>query len=172
MDESVELIELDDYDPDLKAQILDGERDASGVDHLGVVWRDKVGHVVLRRGGLPVAQAGWLPIRLTVGDEPMDGVGLGGVLVHRSVRSHGFGAKVVRAAMERMRQQGEPLGLLFCRPELVEFYGRLGWREVPSEVTAEQPHGTIVMPVRTCWTPMSDMAELPPGPIAVQGLPF
>ena len=155
-----------------RAEILDGEQDAAGVDGLGLVWRDKIGHVVLRRDGRLVAHAGWLPIELSVGGRTAAAVGLGGVLIHRSFRGQGLGATVVEAAMDRMRQLGRPIGLLFCTDARVRFYERLGWRALRSEVTVDQPEGPVTMPMRTCWIPLS--AEAPPfsGPLALAGLPF
>jgi hypothetical protein len=75
-----------------RAEILDGEQDAAGVDGLGLVWRDKIGHVVLRRDGRLIAPAGWLPIALSVGGRTVAAVGLGGVLSHGSFRGQGLGA--------------------------------------------------------------------------------
>jgi len=94
---------------------------------------DKIGHVVLRDGGSLVAHAGWLPIEITIDARPVLAVGLGGVLVHRSCRGRGLGAVIVTAAMERMRELGRPMGLLFCHQDRVAFYERLGWRAVCHE---------------------------------------
>lgn len=91
-----------------RAEIIDGGPEPSGIGELDLVWRDKVGHVGLRDRGRLVAHAGGLPSQLRVRDQRVLAVGLGGVLVHRSLRGRGVGARVVRGAIYRMRQPKRP----------------------------------------------------------------
>lgn len=168
----VELTELPAYGESERAEILDGDVDPAGVADLGLVWQDKIGHVVLRDHGRVVAHAGWLPIQLQIDGQPLSGVGLGGVLVHRSLRGGGLGATVVRAAMDRMRQFGRPIGLLFCHRHLVSYYGRLGWQELSDPVTVQQPAGPVAMPLATCWTPLAAKALRIDGPVTLTEPPF
>lgn len=169
---AVDVVELPNYGLAEREQILDGERDASGVESLGLVWRDKTGHVGVIAEGRLIAHAGWLPVELWVDERPLQAVGLGAVLVNRTWRGRSVGVAVVRAAQERMRRVGRPLGLLFCRDGLVAFYRALGWRAVADDVTVEQPEGPVTMPLRTCWLPLQGDAHLPGGRVVLEGLPF
>ncbi len=62
--------------------------------------------------------------------------------------------------------------MLFCRPERVPFYESLGWYPTRAGVTADQPGGTIEMPLVTCWTPLIHGAALPSSTLHLEGLPF
>jgi hypothetical protein len=46
---------------------------------------------------------------------------------------------------------GRPFALLFCRKIRLPFYRRLGWRRVGPEVSVEQEHELMTMPLLTCW---------------------
>ncbi|QUH04381.1 GNAT family N-acetyltransferase [Saccharopolyspora erythraea] len=169
---TVEVVDMRAYGAQERAEIIDGETDPSGIDDLNLVWRDKVGHVVLRDSDKLVAHAGWLPIEIRSRGQHVPAVGLGGVLVHRSLRGHHLGQMVVEAAMGRMRRTGRPIGLLFCRAALVPYYERLGWRALSSDITVDQPDGPVLMPLTTCWVPLVDGAQLTEGPLILDGLPF
>ncbi len=169
----MEIIELGDFGPDQYDQIVDGEPDPYGTDHLAIDWKDKTGHVALVEEGWVLAHAGWVPADVRVetgGTLPV--VGLGGVMVHRDHRGRGLGHRLVAAAMERMGRLERPVGLLFCRPVRIPFYDRLGWHPLTSQVTADQSAGPIVMPLVTCWTPLRVGATVPDSPLHVEGLPF
>jgi predicted N-acetyltransferase YhbS len=160
------------YAAQQRNEIADGDEDPSGVHHLGLVWRDKTGHVLAREGDQLVAHAGWVEVDLRVGSHVIPTVGLGSVVVHPCVRGRGVGKAFVRAAMESMRRIGRAIGLLFCLDALVPFYGTLGWGQIANAVEVNQPCGRIRMPLSTCWTPLRDEATLPPGRLSVEGLPF
>ncbi|WP_163753371.1 GNAT family N-acetyltransferase [Mycobacterium botniense] len=168
----MDVIDLPNYGPAQRDQILGGEHDAWGADSLGLVWRDQTGHVGVVADGRLIAHAGWLPVELRIDERPLQAVGLGAVLVNRTWRGRGVGRVVVQAAQERMRQMGRPFGLLFCRQGLVRFYETLGWHPVADEVIVDQPDGPVTMPLRTCWLPLHDDAQLPAGRVVVEGFPF
>jgi predicted N-acetyltransferase YhbS len=114
-----------------------------------------------------------VPIEVRVAGVTIEGVGLGGVLVHRDHRGSGVGGPLVSGAMDRMREEGRPLGLLFCRPERLRFYRALGWEEVEHPVTADQvDRPAVVMPLRTCWTALGPGASAPSADLHIDGLPF
>ena len=116
----MEVIELTDFGPDEYGQIVDGETDPYGTDHLDIDWREKTGHVALVEEGRIIGHAGWVPAELsTAGGEHLRIVGLGGVMVHRQHRGQGLGHRLVTAAMDRMGRLGDPLGVLFCRTQRV-----------------------------------------------------
>lgn len=169
----MEVIELADFGPTEYGQIIDGEKDPYGTDHLGMEWREKSGHVALVEEGRVIAHAGWVPADLRAASgERLRVVGLGGVMVHRAHRGQGLGHRLVAAAMERMGRLGLPVGMLFCRTERVPFYQSLGWQPHEEPVTADQPSGPVEVPLVTCWTPLVDGGSLPNSAWHVQGLPF
>lgn len=169
----MEVIELSDFGPDRYDQIVDGEVDPYGTDHLGMEWKEKSGHVALVEEGRAIAHAGWVltDLRAATGDQ-FQIVGLGGVMVHRDRRGNGLGHQLVAAAMERMGKLGLSVGMLFCRTQRVPFYESLGWHPLTVQVTADQPSGPVVMPLVTCWTPLSDGAAVPDADLRIEGLPF
>ncbi len=169
----VEVIDRPEYGPDDVAQVTGGDSDPFGTDHLGIVWREKSDHVALVDDGRLIGCAGWVVTEVCVAGGPdVEVFGLGGVIVHAAHRGRGIGAQLVDGAMRRMRSGGGSLAMLFCRPERLAFYGRLGWVPIEDEVTVEQPGGLIVMPLRTCWTPLVAGGVLPEGSLRLKGLPF
>jgi predicted N-acetyltransferase YhbS len=166
------IAECPSYTARQRDQIADGDDDPSGVHHLGLVWRDKTGHVVAREGNQLIAHAGWVEVELRAGIDTIPAVGLGGVLVHPRARGCGVGKMIVSAAMTSMRNIGRPIGLLFCVDALVPFYETLGWAHIDDAVEVTQPHGRIPMPLSTCWIPLRDNAALRAGRLSLNGLPF
>ena len=169
----VELIDLPDFGPDDFAQITAGASDPFGTDHLGIVWQEKTDHVGLIDEGQLIGHAGWIASRVRAADgQVVEVLGLGGVMIHGDRRGRGVGGVLVRGTMEKMRASGGSLAMLFCRPERLSFYGRLGWLPIRDEVTVEQPDGTIVMPLCTCWTALVEGESMPAGGLHLEGLPF
>ncbi len=170
---NVEVVDLPDFGPDEYAQIVDGERDPFGTEHLGIEWGPKSDHVGLVEDGHLIGHAGWVVSELReAAAGTIEVLGLGGVLVHRQYRGHGVGRVVVEAATERMQRQGRMMAMLFCRPERLRFYADLGWQEIAGVVRVGQPGGAIVMPLRTCWLPLAEGPTVPGGDLELPGLPF
>ena len=167
------MVDLPFFGPDEYQQIVDGEPDPFGTDHLAVEWGPKIDHVGLMDAGRLIGHAGWVPadVRVATG-ETMGVLGLGGVLLHRRHRGNGVGRVLVSGAMERMQLQGGTLAMLFCRPERLRFYGDLGWHPIEGVVTVGQPGRPIVMPLRTCWRPLTPGETVPRGDLEFPGLPF
>ena len=169
----MQLVDLGDCGPGDFAEIVDGETDPYGTDHLGIVWRDKSGHIGLSEEGRLIGHAGWVPVQVQgTNGQVVDVLGLGGVMVHREFRGKGAGRQVVLGAMRRMVDLGGSIGMLFCRSERLRFYERMGWFPIDKTVTADQPSGLITMPLVTCWTPLVEGALPPATDLRVEGLPF
>jgi hypothetical protein len=51
-------------------------------------------------------------------------------------RGRGYGQQVVRRAAEYIQDSDVDLGILFCRPALIPFYGASGWQaaQVPAHI--------------------------------------
>lgn len=169
----VEVIDLPDFGPDDYAAVVDGETDPFQTDHLAIEWERKTGHVGVRQDGTLIGCAGWVPTQVEVAGRTIDGVGLGGVIVHRRYRGTGVGGPLVVGAMARMGAVGRPLGLLFCLPQRVRFYESLDWQVVDHPVTVDQRAGPPVsMPLVTCWTALAPAASAPDADLRIRGLPF
>ena len=70
--------------------------------------------------------------------------GIGGVMTHPAKQAQGLASKAMREAANRFNNDLDvAYALLFCRPHLVPFYGRLGWRPFEGKIYAEQPQGKI-----------------------------
>ncbi|WP_171165455.1 GNAT family N-acetyltransferase [Streptomyces sp. I05A-00742] len=162
-------VRLAEYSP---AEILGDAPDPFGVDGWGLTWRSKDEHFGVRWDGRLVAHAGLVVLPLTAGGTRMDVAGLGGVAVAPGVRGRGFARAAVTAAMDHARNLGLPFGLLFCLPELVGLYERLGWHPVTDDVEVEQPAGPRTMPLRTLWTGLRAGTEWPSGPVRLHSLPM
>jgi predicted N-acetyltransferase YhbS len=161
------------FGPDDYAEIVDGEQDPFGTDELGIVWRAKTSHVGLREEGRLIGHAGWVPAEVeSPSGASFEILGLGSVMVHRRRRGHGIGGRLVLGAMERMGQVDGSVAMLFCRHLRLPFYQRLGWLPIDRTVTADQPTGTVAIPLVTCWTPLVEGAGLPDADLHVVGLPF
>lgn len=154
--------------------LIDGEREPWGGDGEGLTWARKTRHVgVLDADGRPLALAGVLVAGVRAGGgEPFEVAGIGSVIVTRSRRGEGLATVVIEAILRLAREIGPARAMLFCRPPLVSLYARFDFREIPGEVTAEQPGGRVVVPMRGMWAPLADGAAWPEGAVEVLGEPF
>ena len=169
----MELIDLPDFGSEDFAGIVDGEEDPFATAGLGIVWREKTGHVGLTHEGRLIGHAGWVPVEVeTTAGQRIDVFGLGGVMLHRDFRGNGTGRQVVLGAMARMAELGGSIGMLFCLPQRLRFYQGMGWLAIEGAVTADQSTGSILMPMVTGWTPLVEGATLPATDLHVRGLPF
>jgi len=160
---------LEDYD---NREIFGDTPDPSRVAEWGLVWRLKDQHFGIRVDGRLVAHAGLVVLPVSVGGRRMDVVGLGGVGVVEDRRGRGLARFVVSGTMEHARRLGPEFAILFCRPDVVGFYGRLGWHEMADKVEVEQPDGPAVMPLRTMWFVLRKDARWPEGPVSLHSRPM
>ncbi len=107
----------------------------------------------------------------TAGGEMVLG-GIGNVCSHPDARGQGAARACMQAAAEYMRNSGKiDFGMLFCGRRVVEFYGKLGWRQISDQVQrspeagGSEPVGGFVMicPARL------GLGDWPAGPVDLNG---
>ncbi|MFC8198725.1 GNAT family N-acetyltransferase [Streptomyces sp. NPDC057298] len=125
--------------PDDKAALRDAKPGPFGVNEFGLVWADKQHTLTAVAEGRPVASAGWLLRDMAFDGSPRRTAGLGGVLVHPAHRDQGIARTVISVAVEHARAAGAETVILFCRPDLVPLYTRLGWSQLSVPITFHQP---------------------------------
>ncbi len=171
----MEAIELEAVGSEQWDAVIDGEETPWGAAGTDLSWAPKTRHVgVLDTGGRPLALAGTMVARVRVeGGEPFDVVGIGGVIVTRSRRGEGLSTPLLEAVMSLARALGPERAMLFCGDALTGLYAGHGFRLIDASVTADQPDGPITVPMRAMWAPLDvDVADWPPGEVAVLGEPF
>jgi predicted GNAT family N-acyltransferase len=170
----VELVELGALTEQDWVALNDGEHEPFGPVGAGLEWRPKDRHVGLRTpDGRLVAVAGAVVATVeTEGAQGFEVVGLGSVIVTRSMRGRGLLSRLVEPLLALARGLGPDRAMLFCRPELVGLYGRLEFVEIGAPVWVDQTGDRIEMPLAAMWRPLRAGAEWPPGRVDVRGLPF
>jgi predicted N-acetyltransferase YhbS len=169
----VKVVELGRLTDAQRAQLYGDEEDPFEIGDVTLQFTPKEQHVGLQdeRGTL-VASAGLVVAEVEVEERRFPVVGFGGVLVHAAGRGRGLGQRVVEAALERARMLGPEFAMLFCLPDRVGFYRRLGFSEIEGVVQVEQPTGDEPMPLRTMWAALRAGAQWPEGSVALRSLPF
>jgi predicted GNAT family N-acyltransferase len=172
----LELIEFGYLTGEQRIELEQDEADPfeSGRLRRELSWRPKDRHVGLRDSdGRLVASVGLVLAEVDAGDQPgIPVVGIGGVIVTAARRGEGLATKVIEAALGRAAELGPDVAMLFCYEDRAGLYRRHGFTEVPPPVVVEQPGGQIEMPMITMWRRLGGDAALPPGPVALAGLPF
>lgn len=88
---------------------------------------------------LLVSYAGVLLRNARIDDRPVRIGGVGGVKTHPEFRRQGFAAAAMQQAAAFFREQPDvAFAQLVCDPKLLDYYGRLGWREFTGEVHVTQ----------------------------------
>ena len=170
--ERVELGPLTERDWE---ELAAGEHEPFGPVGSKLTWRPKDRHIGLRApDGRLVAVAG-----AVVADVEVDRaggfqvVGLGSLIVTRSMRGKGLMTDVVDPLLRLAEGMGPPRAMIFCRPDLVALYTRIGFIEITDPVWADQPGGRIEIPLSAMWRPLrAGVPPWPAGRVDVCGEPF
>ena len=99
--------------------------------------------------------------------------GIGGVMTHPARQGQGLASQAMGEAAKRFEEDLlVDYALLFCRPHLVPFYGRLGWRTFEGQVFVEQPQGKVEFTANGAM--VLDVHEQAPleGVLDLNGLPW
>ena len=156
------------------ADVIAGEDEPFGAIGAGVEWRPKVRHVTCRAAdGRLVAAAGVLVASVEVGGEAtFDVVGIGSVIVTRSLRGRGLVPRLMEPLLGIAHAMGPDRAMLFCLPKFVGLYERFQFTRIAAPTWAEQSDGRIEMPMVGMWRALRPGAAWPPGRVEVLGLPF
>lgn len=64
--------------------------------------------------------------------------GIGGVMTHPEARGRGYAGIAMRQALEFFCSQGVDFALLVCKPQLLKYYGSMGWQEFIGQLLVRQ----------------------------------
>ena len=169
----MQIVEFGPLTPQHRAELEGDEEDPFEVGGSTLRYRPKQQHVgVQAEDGKLVASAGTVVVEVEVAGERFPVVGLGGVIVNINHRGRGLARQVVEAAIARAQDLGPDFAMLFCLPDRMGLYERLGFAEIADEVRVEQSHGSVLMPDRSMWRPLRAGAQWPGGAVTVHSLPF
>jgi predicted N-acetyltransferase YhbS len=169
----MEIVELGLLTDEQRGELEGDELDPFDDAGMTLRYRAKDRHVALRGDdGRLVASAGLTATEAEVAGKRFPVAGLGGVIVNADRRGLGLARRIVEEALIRARAMGPAFVILFCHPDRVGLYERLGFATIAFPVSVEQPHGFETMTQRTMWRALRLDASWPPGPVRVYGLPF
>ena len=70
--------------------------------------------------------------------------GIGGVMTHPAFRRKGYADAGIKRAIEFFCEAAVHFGLLVCRPHLLDYYSRQGWRGFDGELLVRQRYERTV----------------------------
>jgi len=94
-------------------------------------------------------------------------------MTHPAKQGQGLASRAMREAANRFHHElNVAYALLFCRPHLIPFYGRLGWKSFEGQLFVEQPQGKIEFSANDAM--VLDVREQAPldGVLDLNGLPW
>jgi len=160
------------YPPEVKRDLAGGEEDPSRTHDYKLSWRPTETHIYISAGGKKMCHVGLVRQTVKVSGAALEVAGAGGVLVRSGERGHGYGRAAMEAAEAYVAREWK-IGfmLLFCREVLRPWYDALGWRRVLGATWAEQPNGSIVLPLDSMWKSLSG-ARWPDGDVYLHSRPW
>jgi predicted GNAT family N-acyltransferase len=155
-------------------QLVGSEPEPWGAIGEGLAWRDKDQHVVSRDAdGRLRGVAGSAVVDVQISPhEPFKVLGIGSVFVRADERGGGLARALLERLLESGREREPDRAMLFCRDELTVLYEKFGFQKIEDPVWAEQPGGSIEMPMRAMWLSFERGTGWPAGRVEVLGLPF
>ena len=168
----MEVVDFGPLTDEERAQLEGDEFDPFDGAGMTLQYRGKERHVALRDEGRLVASAGLTTTEVEVARRRFAVVGLGGVIVNADHRGRGLARRILEEALNRARATGSPFVILFCHPDRVGLYERLGFATITSPVSVQQPNGFESMTQRTMWQALRHDVSWPPGHVTIHDLPF
>jgi len=71
--------------------------------------------------------------------------GIQGVFIYPKLRGTGLGHKIMKKAMLVAYEQDRDIGLLFCYPYFENYYKRIKWRKIETNISMQNEQGDIVL---------------------------
>ena len=136
-------------------------------------WASPQWSVLLWDDGELVSRVGLVVREIISNGETKIIGGIGGVMTHPRKQGKGYASKAMREAATLFEEKlNVAYALLFCRPHLVEFYKRLGWKPFQGLLFVEQPQGKIEFSANGAM--VLDVKEPAPlqGVLDLNGLPW
>lgn len=169
---SVEIEVSTSYPQEVKLDLSGGDEDPSRTHDYKLSWRPTETHIFASSGGKKMCHIGLVRQVVEISGVSLDVAGIGGVLVRSGERRHGYGHAAMEAAEAFVvRKWKTEFMLLFCREVLRPWYDALGWRRVLGATWAEQPSGSIVLPLESMWKSLSG-ARWPEGDMYLHSWPW
>lgn len=84
-------------------------------------------HFVVGEGDTLLSYGAILKLRLAHAGSDYRVYGFGNLLTFPSFRKHGYGGQILQAATQFIQQSDVDAGILFCDPQLAQFYAAKGW---------------------------------------------
>jgi predicted GNAT family N-acyltransferase len=81
-------------------------------------------HLLLLEDNITIAYLNLINIELEINNEKYKSLGVGNVC--SAEKGKGFGNKLMKLTNQFIKKNRKP-GLLFCKPELINFYGKFNW---------------------------------------------
>jgi len=169
---SIEVEVSESYPLEVKRDLAGGDEDPSRTHDYKLSWRPTDTHTFVSAEGRKMCHVGLVRQTLKISGAPVDVAGIGGVLVRSGERGHGYGRAAMDAAEAFVAREWKVgFMLLFCREALRSWYDALGWRKVLGATWAEQPSGSVVLPLESMWKSF-DGARWPDGDVYLQSRPW
>ena len=160
------------YPREVKYDLAAGDDDPSHTHDYKLSWRPTETHVYVSVDGRKMCHVGLVRQTLEICGASLDVAGIGGVLVRDGERGHGYGRAAMNAAEAFIvREMKMEFALLFCREAVRSWYDAHGWRKVLGATWAEQPTGSIVLPLVSMWKSLSG-ARWPDGDVYLHSRPW
>lgn len=140
---------------------------------ISVTWASSQSSVLVWDQGELVAKVGLLVREIIHNGEAKTIGGVGGVMTHPAKQGQGLASQAMREASRIFDEElNVSFALLFCLPNLVEFYKRLKWKPFQGTVFVEQPKGKIEFTANGAM--VLDVKEQAPlnGSLDLNGLPW
>lgn len=147
------------------------DSDVFGAAPYQLEWQQKTAHLLLYDNACVASHVGLLQHRVEVDGQAYRVGGVGGVVTLPHQQGKGYASALMEEACRRLAAWHVDAGLLFCRPQLEEFYSRRDWTTITAPVSVRQAKRVIEMPVNAMVKPVG-LAAWPPGPVHVPGLPW
>jgi GNAT superfamily N-acetyltransferase len=160
------------YPPEVKRDLAAGDDDPSHTHDYKLSWRPTETHIFVSVEGRKMSHVGLVRQTVEVCGASLEVAGIGGVLVRDGERGHGYGRAAMDAAEAYVgREMKIGFALLFCREAVRSWYDAHGWRKVLGATWAEQPSGSIVLPLASMWKSLSG-ARWPDGDVYLHSRPW